>query len=129
MRLEDLAQRLVDAGIGTLAVDLFIYAMPPEVNRGVLLHSGLSADTLSYELPGYRPGASFQLIVRNTTYPDGFRLIDAAVAAATILRPTMLGSYRINYLRARHDPLVYPRSDGGGLEFSVNFDVNFVAPP
>lgn len=129
MRLEDMQRRLDGAGVGAMGTDLFIYSMPAEVTRGVMLTPGASGDAVNHEVPGYRPAASFQIVVRALEHEDGFALMARAVKAATITQPIALGPYRINHARPRHDAVVTPRADGNGLEFSVAFDVNLVVLP
>lgn len=124
--LEELAKRLEEAGIGIRGRTIMVYFMPPNVDGGVLLRIGLDGAEIDHELPGYRPRASFQLIVRAKTYDIGFDVTRRASEALTLPAETTLGSLRFNYCRPRHDPIVYPRSSGAGLEFSVNFDVNYM---
>lgn len=126
MRLEGLAERLQSAGVGQIGKTIFAYFMPENVERGVLLRVGLDGATIDHELPGYRPDATFQLIVRSKAYGDGFDLIEQAVATLTMPAEEKIGAYRFNFCRPRHEPIVYPRGAGAGLEFSVNFDANYV---
>ncbi|HEV7286883.1 MAG TPA: minor capsid protein [Kaistia sp.] len=133
MRLEGLADRLQSAGLGTLGTDLFVYIMPDTVTEGVLLRT-TPADaagapigaTVDHELPGYRPGARMQLVVRAPTYPAGFDKARAATAALRVEKPVDICGDHFNFIRDLHEPIVHPRADGS-LEFAVNFVCNYVA--
>lgn len=135
MRLEALAVYLQSQGHGTQGIDIFVDFIPDDVKLGTMLRSGLMATAIDYNLPNYRAKERFQLIVRSTNYPDGYARIADATAKLTIDDPfdpstlpagTVIGDFRFNFNRPRHEPLVYPLSVGNLIEFSVNFDCNYV---
>lgn len=125
MRLEPLAQILADAGVGVIGATIFVYHMPENVTDGVLLRQPLQGTEIDYELPGYVK-TDFQLIVRSSTYADGFDLVERATQALTFEHVTTLADRQINYQRPRTEPIVYPRSDANVIEMSVNFECSFV---
>jgi hypothetical protein len=126
MQLDAFVTRLHDAGVGERGKTLFAYYMPETVKTGVLLRTGLAGASIDPELPGYRPDGEITMIVRASRYEAGFALTERAVQALIVESPEVLGAYQINHCRPRHEPIVYPRSSGDGLEFSVRFDVNAV---
>ena len=128
MRLESIAGLLVTAGLGTLGTNLFIYSMPDTVDAGILLRQGLRGTDIDHELPGKRRG-EFQLIVRANDYVAGHALIRLAMAALTLPERTELADRVVNFQRPRHEPLVYQRSLGNGIEMAVYFDTDFVELP
>lgn len=138
MRLEGLAALLQDANLGKPGVDLFCYYMPDDVRQGIVLRIGLIGSPIDHELPGYRPQGTFQLITRAQTFDKAFDLAEAAAAVLTLVNEPLgtaatngeaVSAYHVNYSRARHEPIVYPRSAGGNLEASINFDINYVVLP
>jgi hypothetical protein len=104
--------------------NLFLTFMPHSVRRGVLLRADQAGTPIDHELVGlYR--TEFQLIVRHDDPVKGDELAKAASRALTVVETTVGGSMYALYIRPRHLPIVYPVSDGGLLEFAVNFDTCF----
>lgn len=126
MRVEPLAQFLEDQGVGTLATNIFVNFIPDEIAVGLMIHSGLMQTKIDAELPGYRAGASFQIVVRAQQYEPGYALIQAAMDAITTEQRLQLGNMLFNFIRPKHEPVVYPLSTGNLIELSVNFDCNYV---
>lgn len=135
MRLEPLAAFLETEGHGTRGVDIFVDFIPDTVKLATMLRSGLMPTGIDYTLPNYRCRTPWQLIVRAADYPSGYARIADATAKLTINEPynsdslpsgTRIGNFQFNFSRPRHEPLVYPLSVGNLIEFSVNFDCNYV---
>lgn len=127
MFLKTIADYAVTQGAGVIGKTLFAYNMPETANLAVLLRQPLVGAPIDYELPGYRK-TKFQVVARckPTEIEQGRALIDGFVEKITLLRETVLSGYQIKFMRPRHDPVMYPISEGANLEFSVNFDVVYV---
>lgn len=135
MRLEQLATRLQTAGLGTLGSTLFANYMPPTITRGAVLLPSLSGDPINWELGNaWRNNTSFQLIVRETVenFESGYIWTKQLIEALTVNTNTILAALgsapqlNVIHIRPKHDIITYPRSPGGLMEFSVNFDTAFV---
>lgn len=127
MFLKSVAEYAQSIRAGTIGKDLFAYNMPESSNLGVLLRQPLVGAEIDYELPGYRK-SKFQVIVRckPSEIEQGRAKIDAFVSSITLMGETAITGYKIRFMRPRHDPIMYPISEGGNLEFCVNFDVVYV---
>lgn len=127
MFLKTIAEYAESKDAGTIGVNLFAYNMPETSNLGVLLRQPLVGADIDYELPGYRK-SKFQVVVRckPAEIEQGRAKIDDFVQKITLLTETALTGYLIKFMRPRHDPIMYPISEGANLEFSVNFDVVYV---
>lgn len=128
------ATRIQLAGLATPGASLFIYQMPDPVTRGLLIVPGDGFE-IDHEMRGILRG-SFQVIARATSPVDADAF--AASAAAIIVTDqgwtTLPGGTlaaapaSVLFIRQRHTPIVYPRTDIGDLhEASVNFDTMFSA--
>lgn len=126
MKLDALAQILIDEGIATAGVDLFIHKMPSNIKVGVLLLNKLSGTPIDFELPGYRR-TGFQVIVRHTDYAQGIMLANNVSTALTFKGvESTLGDMLIKHILPKHEPVVFPVSEGDFLEISVNFDAVYI---
>jgi hypothetical protein len=129
MRLEAFAALLQEAGLGKAGSTLFCYFMPDDVRQGIVLRIGLIGSPIDHELPGYRPQGTFQLITRAQSYDTAFDLAESAAAVLTLVNEPLGTEYHVNFSRARHEPIIYPRSAGANLEAVINFDINYVVLP
>jgi len=126
MKLEGIQDYLEAEDVGETGVDLFINHMDDEVKEGVVLMSPLTGTYIDHELPNYRKG-SFQVIVRARDYESGDELARTISDLLTLENTrTTIDDMAIKYMRPKHEPIVFPRLQGGGLEFSVNFEVAYV---
>jgi len=130
LAMEQVAKMLADASLGTLGTTIFVHGMPPTIKTGLVVLSALSGNDIDYAgLPDLRR-EGFQVIARDTGAPAAMAL---AVQASNAL--TLPASWRqlpafdsipaawVLYIRPRHSPFVFPRSDVGDVyEASVNFD-------
>lgn len=119
MNIDDLADRLEKEGI----TNVYVHYMPEEITQGVLLLS--NDDPIDPEIPNYRPDASIQAVIRHTKHGPGFALANRVIGILTITGE-QTANMMVNYCRPRHEPVVFPRSAGDLLEWSVNFDANYV---
>jgi len=127
MFLTTIAEYAESNGAGTIGRDIFAYNMPETANLAVLLRQPLVGTAIDYELPGYRK-TKFQVVLRckPAEIMQGKAAIDDFVEKITLHQETTLTGYKVKYMRPRHDPVMYPISEGGNMEFSVNFDVVYV---
>jgi len=124
MKLNSIAEILVDAGVGTLRKDIFINFMPGDLTEGILLRDGFSGTKINHYLPGFHK-TDFQLIVRSKKFQDGEALIEAAILALTINTRAIHGDMDIHNMRPRSLPFAYPLSPGNLTEFVTQIDVAY----
>jgi hypothetical protein len=130
MRIDLLADLLAAAKVGTPGKDIFEEEMPADVKAGVLLKLPLQGVPIDHELPGYYRGA-VQAIVRAQKVDTGDRLAKRVMEALTLSEHSFTNEageevMHVNFLRPRTLPIVYPRSDGNGKEWSINLDASYV---
>ena len=122
MNLEELLIHMQGLGLGTPGQNLFRHQMPEQIQEGLLVTSQVPADIHPYVIQ-YRKG-SIQVIARS---PNG----DAAITKLNGVVDAISGegldlpSARVLRLYPRHEPLLYPKSEGALYEASVNFDIVF----
>lgn len=125
MSLEEaVASHLQAQGVGVIGQDIFAGFMPERVKQGILILTPLQGIPIDFELPGYRRG-SFQVVVRDT---ERQRCLTKAneVSNALNMDETTIDTVLFRYVRAKHDPVVYPMSKGNLLEGSVNFETVYI---
>lgn len=130
MRIDLLNDLLAAEGLGTPGVDLFEFEMGPECRAGVLIKLPLDGVPIDHELPGYFR-CQVQVIVRAQRHETGDALSKKVQAALTFNGRDFSAAdgtpaMRVNFLRPRTLPIVYPRSDGNGKEWSINLDCSYV---
>lgn len=131
MKLARMVDLLVEARVGAPGSTIFTNFMPSECTRGVLLRNNLGGVEIYHELPGYYQSEP-QAIVRAQTIEDGESLAESVMAALTVHQTRTLQDstgrdvMQLNYLRPKHEPIVFPRSDGNGREWSINFSACYV---
>ena len=100
---------------------LFQHGMPETVEFGALVRDNYPGGSkIDHELPGFRK-FRFQVIVRAKDYLQGRALAQKVSSALTMGETEIPGAF-VRYIRPRHDPISYPLSRGGVVEFSTNFD-------
>lgn len=125
MNLLVIAQKLQTLEFGSLGTNLFYEHMPVTVKRGLLVTAQTPITRDKY-VARLRSG-SFQVIARqldDEDYQDPEVILNGVIDAIAG-ENVIIGDMRFLYLRARHDPLVFPKSDGNVVEASVNFDILF----
>lgn len=131
MRLTVFAKHLVDEGIGTIGVDIFVDFMPANCEQGVLLRLPLQGVEIDSELPGYF-NSRLQAIVRAPNFTAGETISAAVMSALTMEERTVLNddadqpSILVNQMLPEHKPVSFPRSESGGIEWSMNFTISCV---
>ncbi len=128
MRLEDIAEYLVSLDIGLKTRDseknLFVNYMGPKIPKGVLIRESYMGTPINHYLPDYFR-TSFQIIVRDSDYVEGRRKADMILESLTVKQSRTIGTMSVRQILPRHEPLVYPVSEGNRLEWSMNFDAAY----
>jgi hypothetical protein len=127
---EHLAPILISARLGKAGLDLFCHKMPSEITKGLVVMGDLAGSEIDHELVNWRIG-QIQVILRDTDHASGLRRARAVMDALTVMHrdlPPAGGGpgIRLRRLRPIHDPIVYPRSEGDVLEFSLNFEAIWI---
>jgi hypothetical protein len=124
-QLESIANILQAAGIATLGQDLFLYHAPAEVENCTILYPSNDPPLIDPDTPNYFIG-KFQTIARNSTYEGGL-VISKRIGDALTLFNTDTSQMFIKTVRPLFQPRVYRRGGSGILEFSVSYEIRFVA--
>ena len=119
MKLEPISQLLIDEGVVTGNGDIFLFEMPSECKKGILMKLPLQGVPVDPELPLYYR-CDFQVIVRAQKHADGYPLAELVRQKLTFTERTV-GTLHIQELRPLTLPISYRRSDGNGLEWSLAF--------
>lgn len=132
-----LEQKLTNAPLSVPAVwgkTLFRHTMPGEIAIGMMIKNPLTGIEVDPYLPGfYKP--TLQLIVRHTDPELGDILSDEVVKALEIDEPEDFpeagrrGKVRIHVFYPKLLPIQFPRLDGNGFEWSLNFTTAFAIQP
>lgn len=124
MNLEMIAERLQDEGVGRMGQTIFINHMPVEASVGVLLRPPYIGTPIDYELPGYRK-TKFNAAVRGRNYSEAKTLVQKVMDALTF-GDIELSGLEIRHVRPITEPVSFPVSDGGMVEFLVIFEATYV---
>lgn len=118
MNLEKaVCQFLHEKGAGVPGKTLFYGHMPHQIKSGVVVLVRVPPNDDPYTR--IRKG-TFQVVVRDEIRDAAY---DKAVSIKKLLRLEggVVGGMSFKFILPKHDPLVYPRSDGGLFEASVNY--------
>lgn len=130
MNLTILSKKLQDAGLGVQGENLFLYELPGTVAEGIVIKSPLDGIKIDHELKGFFK-APIQIIVRASNHANGEQLSNKIAELLSTEQADVWSngsiSILINYCRLESLPIRYPRSDGNGIEWSLNFDFCYVA--
>lgn len=128
MKLSVIARKLADAGIGLEGKTLFLHQMPATVGEGVLVKIPLTGIDVNHYLPNFYRGP-LQIIVRSQSQEVGERLVEAVIEALRLSQDTVWSDGRYSMLMRQvllaQLPIRFPRSDGNGIEWSLNFEVTY----
>lgn len=132
MRLDLIAQIIEDAKLGTIGVDIFVHRMDADCKQGIVLRMPLSGVPVDSGLPNYYK-SSLQVIVRSPDQQTGDAIMISLVKLLTIYNRLFYDDsnnfqMQINHFIPRTLPCVYPRLDGQGIEWSIDFNINYVMP-
>lgn len=122
MDLMPIRKLIIDQGI--VSVPVFVHELPATVEQGVMLRGRPTGARVDPYLPGYFH-SGFQTLVRHPQHQPAYiiarRLYDDLWSELEIELP----EYTILYMRPKHLPITFPRSQGHEIEVSVNFDIGF----
>ncbi|WP_062120534.1 minor capsid protein [Aureimonas sp. AU40] len=130
MIFDILRDKLVAAELGIPGKTLFLNAMPGDVAIGIMLKSPIQGIRIDHELPGYYD-PSLQVIVRHGDPVKGAALADQVQRCLTVDKrerhdaTAERGAVQINQFLPAHTPIQFPRMNGGGIEWSLNFRTSF----
>ncbi len=121
MDLMPIVQYLEHEGLGTIGKDLFRNHMPAQVDEGLLVTCQMPIVIDRYI--GVCRG-SFQVIARS---PDWERPRLKMIEVTNVLngQGMILGNMLFHYIKPRHEPMLFPKSESDLVEASVNFDFVF----
>lgn len=127
MNTAPIATYLSSIGHGTIGVDLFADHMPEHVVRGILVIARTTTQIDPY-IHGLRRG-EFRVIVRSDDDAAGAAKANQLVEDLRLLeikQEITLGNMCFKCLYPVHEPLKYPWSENGVLEFSINFRCTYI---
>lgn len=133
MRVDILAKVLESADAGIRGITIFAHHMPAECTQGLLIKLPLTGINNDHNLPNYFTGR-VQVIVRAETQLPGDVLCQKVIDAlhSSVVRkfydPVLpnMPVMQINQMLSEHLPIQFPRLEGGGIEWSLNFLVSYV---
>lgn len=125
MWIDELAEYVEAAGIEDYDGVVYAQTLPPHLTEGVMVSSTLVGIPVDPELPGFHQGG-FQMVARAKTSERAEVIAQAVIDAIETEESVMLDTIKINYIRPRHLPVSFPRSEGDHYEAVVNFDLCFV---
>ena len=132
MNLTPIAEKLIALNLGVPGTSLFIDEMPSTCKFGILVRSPLIGTKIDHELPKYFKG-QIQVIVRSSKRAAGdalaYRIMDELTLHSETLVDDAGVGVLINQMLPETLPIIYPRSDGNGIEWSINFDLVYVLLP
>lgn len=128
-----LEKKIEAAGLGVVSQTVFREAMPPGVKVGILFRSPLGGINIDPYIPGwYKP--RLQVIVRHTDSELGTQMANDVIKALRVESPEFhdspeIGRVQIAVFTPLQLPIQFPRSDGNGIEWSINFTTAFAFKP
>lgn len=125
MTIEPIVKYLENLGFGEVGVSIFAHYMPSDVDVGILvIQSGLRTEIDPY-IKGQRHG-KFQVVVRHNGYSECTDVAHEVVERLQVSRMDVEGVF-FHQIRATHEPLPFPPSDGNKVESSINFQAVYVS--
>jgi hypothetical protein len=132
MRYDLIAKVIQDAGFGTMGTDIFIHRMDAECVAGIMIRGPLDGIPTDDNLPDYYRG-TLQIIIRNADQVAGDDIARRLAPVIEMQRRVFTdtdGSVLIDvkqiYLTKL--PIIYMRSVGRSIEWSLNFKTYYVMP-
>jgi hypothetical protein len=132
MRYDLIASLLQTEGFGVPGTDIFIHRMDAETDAGILIRGPLDGIPVDNNLPDYYRG-SLQIIVRNPDQQTGDALALRLQSSITMGRrlftnPDGSLAMDVKQIYLAKLPIVYLRSVGRSIEWSLNFKTFYCLP-
>lgn len=132
MRLDLLAKLLEDASLGVCGTSIFLHRLDADTAQGIMLRLPLDGAPIDTNLPGYYKH-SIQVVVRARDQATGDTLSRNVQAALTIYKRSFFDVgggllMKINHLIPKTLPRVYPQLASQSIEWSMDFNANYVMP-
>ena len=124
MKLDILAKKLQDDGVGIMGKTIFLGNMPPDAPKAIILKDSPLGTPIDEELPGYRR-SRFHAAVRDESYELGRKLAER-VSASFTLKEKVLTGMDIRFIRPLIEPTGFPLADSNIFEFLVIFEAVYV---
>lgn len=122
MNLQKIVKFLDDEGYGIMGEDLFRDNMPDGVNNGLAVFT--MSPVLIHPYLGIGQG-SFQIVGRGEDQDELHDRMKSVAGAFGGGKGLELGDIKFHYIRAEHEPLMFPRSESDLVEASVSFAFSF----
>jgi hypothetical protein len=105
---------------------VYMYHFPETETYGVLLLHSMVGARRDPNLPGLKT-AKFQAIVRagRNNFESGYELANRIITAFKVVKRRTEGNMLIHFIEPMSDPIPFPVSKGGFIEFSCNFDTAY----
>ena len=132
MRLDLIIGLLQTANLGVIGTNIFVHRMGPDCKQGILIREPLTGATVDVDLPNYFKH-DIQAIIRYGDQAAGDALAMSVMKTLTFYNMIFNDAngnllMQVNHLIPRKLPVVYPRLDGQGIEWSIDFNANYVMP-
>lgn len=119
--IERLAEHLSQNGLGLfLGENLFIGQLPSTISSGILVTSQMPIYIDAYT---QLKKGEIQVVTRDKDVMEALTMMNNVKWALEKHPDLHIWGLKIHLLRAKHEPLIYPRSDGDLIEASVNFEL------
>lgn len=102
---------------------VFGYQAPAGIDDSILVVMEPELQFVDHEIKGVFSGR-IQTIVRGKTFTS-VKARAAQVFATLDIAEVDMTEYVVTYCRPRNTPFPLPRSEGGLIEFSINFDIRY----
>ena len=132
MRYDLIAKVIQDAGFGTMGTDIFIHRMDEVCLNGILIRGPLDGIPTDDNLPDYYRG-SLQIVIRNVDQLTGDDIARRLRPVLEMEREVFLDTsgnvlMDVKQIFLTKLPIVYLRSVGHAIEWSLNFKTYYVMP-
>lgn len=128
LKLEAVAEILENQGVAIFGDDLYIYAMPEQMQSGILLLDDTDTPT---EVDEYIPKlrkSNFRAIVRGDGYKSAMEKAYLVRDALNVYERQASNGLKFLRLKPTYDPIAYPTSMGDVVEVSVNLWTAYIEP-
>jgi hypothetical protein len=122
--LTSFAQYLQTQGYGTIGTNIFVNAMPAD-KTGILLLNDVWGIVYDPYLPGYYKG-SFFAVVRGKNTQTVSDTAEGLFETLKFEQQKIMGNVKVNFCYPHYTPIIYQRSDGGLMEASIKYDINYI---